>query len=189
MQVQSSRSDGGPAQIRAFLEARGFHSCDRDEDIHEFRDLAQRLLPVAVASFETLKAVQGRTGHSLFLRKIKDASGFIAFFPLSPLGERALIGPTRSALNADWVRPFGPDTRTGYVWGLGGETRSAHFAVLRALAAMRSRFFADVGLYARATTPEGRRVMAGFGYDTPIDEGAGLYFAAPLGGPRLAVAS
>ncbi|HYD86009.1 MAG TPA: hypothetical protein VEA80_00900 [Vitreimonas sp.] len=185
MQAQSERGCASALQIRAFLVGQGFGACDSDGDIAAFRALAQRLLPVEVAPLATLKAVQARTGHSLFLRETDDAAGFIAFFALSPRGERALVA--RAPLEPDWAEPFGAASRSGYVWGLGGDTRRAQFAVLRALAGMRKRFFAHVGLYARATSSGGERAMKGFGYATPIDAATGLYYAPPL--KALAAAS
>lgn len=180
MQAQSLREGARALQIRDFLHGRGFHACDSEAEIAAFRVLAQRLLPVEVATLDTLRAVQARTGHSLFLHQpTVGGAGFLAFCPLSPRGERAIL-QSDTSLRPDWVEPFTTSTRRGYVWGLGGETRGAQFAVLRALSTMRASFFPHVGLYARATTAEGKRAMDGFGYAVPINETAGIFYAPPL---------
>jgi hypothetical protein len=192
MQAQTA-SATSPSEIRAFMRERGFAPCDTKADIAALRALAAELISPDIAKADVLGDIQLRTGHSLFLRRRNnDPTAFIACFPLTAAGECAIRsgGFNGRAVAPDWVCPFGASVRSGYIWGLGGVSRFASFAAMRALKIMRERFFARIDLYARATTPEGRALMQGFGY-LPIKVGIDpdLLRAPALLSPLPALAS
>jgi hypothetical protein len=166
MQAQTARCIGSE-DIRAFMRERGFAPADTAIEVGALRDLAQRLIPSEIASAAVLARVQGRTGHSLFLKWDRGLpTAFLACFPLTALGEHAIRsgGFNGLRIGREWISPFCASTRAGYIWGLGGVTSSASFAVMRALRIMRERMFPHIALYARATTAGGRKLMEGFGY-------------------------
>jgi hypothetical protein len=157
----------GPHDIRTFMHARGFAPCDTARDAEALHDLACRLIPSPIASVEVLADAHRRTGHSLFLwRENGEPTAFIACLSLTQTGAHAIRSGRFDGLKIapDWITPFGPLVHAGYIWGLGGVTRRATFSAMRALRVMRELFFAHIDLFARATTPEGRQIMAGFGY-------------------------
>jgi hypothetical protein len=91
------------ADIRALMARRGFAVCDEPESISTFREFAQSLISVPIATTEVMAGVQARTRASLFLRwENEKPTGFIAFFPFSAVGEQVLesgafVGTGRNA--------------------------------------------------------------------------------------------
>ena len=170
-------------EIRAFMQARGFAPCDALADIEALHELAHRLIPGDVASVTVLGDAQRRTGHSLFLlRRDGVPAAFIACLALTRSGASAISTGRFDGLKIapEWIAPFGGSTEAGYIWGLGGVTRPAAFGAMRALRIMRERFFAHIDLYARASTPEGRRIMAGFGYRAVTGPGPHVLMAPAI---------
>jgi hypothetical protein len=191
MQAETA-SGTGPDDIRAFMRERGFTPADAEEDVEALRQLAGRIIPTEIASTAVLAGVQRRTGHSLFV-KFERASptAFLACFPLTGAGEQAIKSGHFDGLRVapEWIAPFSRSTGAGYIWGLGGVTASGSFSVMRALRIMRERFFAHMDLYARASTPAGRKLMEGFGYLPFGGSDPTVLFAPAAGALTMARAS
>ncbi|QGZ96608.1 hypothetical protein [Terricaulis silvestris] len=182
----------GPQEIRSFMHARGFAPCDTKTDTEALRQLACRLIPGAIASTAVLADAHRRTGHSLFLcRENGRPTAFIACLSLTRAGANAIRSGRFDglAIAPEWIAPFGPLVHAGYIWGLGGVTRRATFSAMRALRIMRQRFFSHIDLFARASTPEGRRIMAGFGYRAAAGPDPDVMLAPAIGPAALARAS
>lgn len=179
------------ADIRALLARRGFTICDEPDAISTFRDFAQSLIAVPIASAEVMAGVQAKTRASLFLRWDKDApTGFIAFFPFSDAGERALrsgafIG---TQVDPDWVCEATAQTRFGYVWCFGATNPAAGLAVVRAGKTVREQCFPQLGVYVRGATVDGRRFTEPMGF-FPTEPGSTLYYSEPFARARLLAAS
>lgn len=170
------------SEIRFFMMERGFDPCDTDADVTEFHRLAQYLIPVQIASAATIGAVQDRTGCSVFLRRERGRpAGFLAFFAFSEAGEAAVRSDAfeGTQVRPEWVCEPSAQTRLGYVWGFGGISRAACFAVIRAGRIMRDQFFPHLGVYARAATPDGRKVMEPLGYRIVSPRDPGFYYSEP----------
>lgn len=172
----------GPAEMRAFMIERGFDCCDTYAEADAFHDLGQSLIPVEVATTATLFAVQERTRSSLYLRRENGVpTGFLAFFAFSEQGEAAVAANRFHGVRLDpeWTCEPSASTRMGYVWGFGGKSRAACFGVIRTGRLIRDQFFPHIGVYARAATPDGRKVMEPLGYRpaSPIDPG--FYYSPP----------
>jgi hypothetical protein len=180
-------------RIRAFMKSRGFDVCDCRANIEEFHALAQRLIPVEIASPDVIEAVQRRTRSSIYLRReAGNASGFLAFFAFSAVGEDAVHASTPfegTRIRPEWVCEPSVDTRIGYVWGFGGLSRAACFGVIRTGRLLRDRFFPHLGVYARAATADGRKVMEPLGYRRASQYDPSFYFSAPFSLTQLRVAS
>ena len=174
------------------MRQRSFESCDSAEDISSFHTLAQHLIPVEIASLATLTAVQAKTGSSIYLKREHGApTGFLAFFGFSPEGEQAVRSGQFSGVRArpEWVCEATPQTTLGYVWGFGGLSRAACFGVIRAGRVMRDTFFPHLGVFARAATADGRKVMTPLGYRQAFPEDAGLFYSPPFSLTQLELAS
>lgn len=170
-------------RIRAFMHERGFRSCDSMPEIEAFHRLGASLIPVEVATPATIAGVQERTGSSVYLKWEDGApSGFLAFFAFSKEGEAAVTGGdfVGTRVKAHWVEPPSPETRMGYVWGFGGISKAACFAVIRTGRIIRDRFFPHLSVFARAATPDGRKVMEPLGYRLVSQTDPGFYFSPPF---------
>jgi hypothetical protein len=179
------------ADIRARMARRGFEVCDSAPAISAFHTLAPNLIAVTIASTETLGGVQAKTGASLFLRWQGDEpTGFIADFPFSRAGERALETGAfdGSAVDPDWVCEAGPQTRFGYVWCFGATNAAAGLAVVRAGKTVREQCFPQLGVYVRGATADGRRFCEPMGF-FPTEPGSTLYYSEPFARARLQAAS
>lgn len=195
MQAEITRTNTVPdaAQIRAFMAGRGFDVCDARADIEAFHALAQHLIPVEIASPDTIEAVQQRTRSSVYLRREAGrATGFLAFFAFSKAGERAVTTATHfegTRVRPEWVCEPSADTKIGYVWGFGGVSRGACFAVIRTGRVMRDCFFPHLGVYARAATLDGRKVMEPLGYRRASKHDPSFYYSEPYSLTQLKAAS
>lgn len=181
----------GAGEIRRFMQQRGFDCCDARNDVAAFHELGSSLIPCEVASVETLCAVQKRTTSSLYLRReAGQPTGFLAFFAFSDRGERAVAAGAFHGVRVDpeWVCEPSPATSLGYVWGFGGISKAACFAVIRTGRIMRDQFFPHLGVYARAATPDGRKVMEPLGY-RPSPTDPGFYYSPPYSLTRLRAVS
>lgn len=177
--------------IRSLLGRRGFSVCDEPEAISIFREFAQRLISVPIATTETMAAVQAKTRASLFLRWDKDApTGFIAFFPFSATGERVLADGqfVGSAVKPEWVCEATAHTRIGYVWCFGAINSAAGLAVVRAGKTVREQCFPQLGVYVRGATADGRRFTEPMGF-FPTSHDPTLYYSEPFARARLRAAS
>lgn len=172
----------GPAEIRSFMNVRGFEACDTAEQIAAFHALADRLIPCEIASVATITAIQAKSRSAVYvLREDGEATGFLAFFAFSEEGVRAVEEGRFHGVRVepDWVCPPSHETRFGYVWGFGGASRRACFAVIKTGRIMRDSFFPHIGAYARAATPDGRKVMEPLGYRVVSQADPGFYYAPP----------
>lgn len=172
-----------PVRIRAFMATRGFAACDGARDIAEFHALADSLIPVEIASAETIAAIHNIGGASAFLLREDGApTGFLAFFAFSQAGERAVADGKFHGVRVEpqWVSEPSPQTKTGYVWGFGGKTKRACFAVIKTGRIIRDQFFPHLGVYARAATPDGRKVMEPLGYSVVSNMDPGFYYSPPF---------
>lgn len=177
--------------IRSLLARRGFAVCDEPESVSTFREFAQSLISVPIASVETMAGVQGKTGASLFLRWDKnEPTGFIAFFPFSHAGERALESGAfvGTAVQPHWVCEATPETRFGYVWCFGANNPAAGLAVVRAGKTVREQCFPQLGVYVRGATADGRRFTEPMGF-FPTARDTTLYYSEPFARARLKAAS
>lgn len=180
-----------PADIRALMGERGFDACDSAQAIAQFHTLAQSLIPVEIASVDTLSGVQEKTGASLYLRWEDGApSAFLAFFAFTKAGEFALRTSTFSGakVKPEWVSAAGPKTKLGYVWCFGGVSKRACVAVVRAGKTVREQCFPHLGVLARAATEAGERLMAPMGF-APVQPSDGLYYSKPFSRSTLSPAS
>lgn len=131
-------------------------------DLGDFHALADELIDGEIASAEDIGRVQEWTRRSLHMRRWNGRpDGFVASIPLSESGVSALLAGEFGFGNArrEWV--CGLDERASALlsWGLGGRTPYAQAAALRALLVGWRGFYADVRVYARARTTEGRALM------------------------------
>lgn len=179
------------ADIRALMARRGFSVCDEPGTISTFREFAQSLISVPIATTEVMAGVQAKTGASLFLRwDGKSPTGFIAFFPFSREGEQALecgafVG---TAVRPDWVCEATPETQFGYVWCFGANNPAAGLAVVRAGKTVREQCFPQLGVYVRGATADGRRFTEPMGF-FPKAADSTLYYSEPFARARLKAAS
>lgn len=165
------------------MRQRGFDCCDSHEDIVRFHALADRLIPCEIASVQTIAAIQEKSRSAVYiLRENGETTGFLAFFAFSQAGVNAVEEGRFHGVRVepDWVCPPSTDTRFGYVWGFGGASRRACFAVIKTGRLMRDGFFPHIGAYARAATPDGRKVMEPLGYRVVSPADPGFYYAPPF---------
>jgi len=177
--------------IISLLARRGFSVCDDPRNITIFREFAQSLISVPIATAEIMAGVQARTRASLFLRWDKnEPTGFIAFFPFSAEGQRilesgAFVG---TAVRPEWVCEATPSTRIGYVWCFGANNPAAGLAVVRAGKTIREQCFPQLGVYVRGATADGRRFTEPMGF-FPTANDPTLYYSEPFARARLKAAS
>lgn len=131
-------------------------------EIDDFHALADSLIDGEIASASDIGRVQQWTRTSLHMRRWNGRpDGFVASIPLSEMGVEALLAGEFGFANArrEWV--CGPDQRASALlsWGLAGLTPHAQAAALRALLVGWRGFYADVRVYARARTTEGKALM------------------------------
>lgn len=172
----------GPAEIRSFMAQRGFEACDTAAQIAAFHGLADRLIPCEIASIATITAIQEKSQSAVYvLREDGEATGFLAFFAFSDDGVRAVEERRFHGVRVvpEWVCPPSHETRFGYVWGFGGASRRACFAVIKTGRILRDSFFPNIGACARAATPDGRKVMEPLGYRVVSPADPGFYYAPP----------
>jgi hypothetical protein len=194
MQANPSSPDAvaDSRQIRSFMQARGFQCCDARSDIDDLHALAAALIPVEIASADTIAAVQQRTGCSIYLRRENgNPTGFLGFFAFSAVGQQVVESGSfpGAQVRPEWVCAADAQTRLGYVWGFGGTSRGACFSVIRTGRLMRDHFFPHLGVYARAATPDGRKVMEPLGYRRASATDPGFYFSPPFSLTQLRTAS
>jgi hypothetical protein len=179
---ESPRERVGPSELRAFMQERGFESCDTLAEAQAMRDLASSLIPVELATANTLIAVQERTKSTLYVRREAGVlTGFLAFFAFSEKGEEAVRADKFHGvrLDPDWACEPSEETRMGYVWGFGGTSRASCFGVIRTGRVIRDQIFPHIGVYARAATPDGRKVMEPLGYQRASVLDPGFYYSPP----------
>ena len=131
-------------------------------EIDAFHALADALIEGEIASAEDIGQVQAWTQRSLHMRRWNGRpDGFVASIPLSDTGVAALLRGEFGFANArrEWV--CGPEEKAVALlsWGLAGRTPHAQAAALRALLVGWRGFYADVRVYARARTTEGKALM------------------------------
>lgn len=168
--------------IRSRMVQRGFHPCDTPAAVETFHGIAQKLIPVEIASVETLAGVQAKTNASLYLRwENQSPVAFLAFFPFSREGAFALRAGTFSGtqVQPEWVCEATPLTQFGYVWCFGAVSPAAAIAVVRAGKTVREQCFPQLGVYARAATPAGGRLMAPMGFG-PVQAAPNFFYSPPF---------
>ena len=133
------------------------------DEIVQGRDIAARTVCPAVATVETLQAVQDRTGCSAF--SYRDADGRLAgVLCIIPLNQAA--APTLAAGVFDGVAPpmsmvARPADRViaVYGWGMAGVTWRGRAVVMAGALAIHREIYDTVPLYGRAATPGGERTL------------------------------
>ncbi|OLF75409.1 hypothetical protein AWH62_06195 [Maricaulis sp. W15] len=131
-------------------------------EIDEFHALADELIDGEIASAEDIGRVQEWTRRSLHMRRWNGRpDGFVASIPLSDSGVAALLRGEFGFANArrEWVCDTTEKASALLSWGLAGRTPHAQAAALRALLVGWRGFYADVRVYARARTTEGKALM------------------------------
>lgn len=132
------------------------------EEIELGREMAAGKIPRAIASAETLNAVQHRTGCAIFA--VRDAGGVAGALSIIPLTAAArpllrkgefdgLVPPMEMV-----ARPHDPVVAL-YGWGMVGATWRARGVILSAALRLQRDVFAEVPIYGRAASPGGERVL------------------------------
>lgn len=133
------------------------------DEIVQGRDIAARTVGPAVATVETLQAVQDLTGCSAFSYRDGDGrlAGVLCIIPLNPAA-----APTLAAGVFDGVAPPMPMVARPtdrviavYGWGMAGVTWRGRAVVMAGALAIHREIYDTVPLYGRAATPGGERTL------------------------------
>lgn len=149
------------ARTLSVLAERGFTPAT-DAEIEAGRAAAAALVGEAIASAETMRRVQARTGGACFV--LKRDGAIIAALSAIPLTPAALPGLTQGLFDAispqDTLiaRPQDPVAAI-YLWGGAGMTPRGRMQAVTGAIALREEAHPHMPFYARAATSDGERVL------------------------------
>lgn len=147
---------------REHLARLGLTPATHDEII-EGRDIAVRTVGPAVATVETLQAVQDRSRCSAFSYRDADGrlAGVLCIIPLNPAAAPALAAGVFDGVAPPMRMVARPTDRViaVYGWGMAGVTWRGRAVVMAGALAIHREIYATVPLYGRAATPGGERTL------------------------------
>jgi hypothetical protein len=176
-------------QTMAVLQRFGFSMATAAE-IEAGRAAAARLVGPDIATADTLRRVQVRTGCACFVARMGE--GFCAAISAIPLTAAALPDLARGRFDAldppdaQVARPRDPPAAL-YIWGAAGLTWRGRMLAVAAAQALAREVHPTLPCYARAATSEGEHILQDRLGARPVPGGAGLVMAAPYQ-PRRQVA-
>jgi len=133
------------------------------DEIAEGRDIAVRTVGPAVATVETLQAVQDRSGCSAFSYRDADArlAGVLCIIPLNQASAPTLAAGVFDGLAPPMRMVARPADRViaVYGWGMAGVTWRGRAVVMAGALAIHREIYDTVPLYGRAATPGGERTL------------------------------
>lgn len=165
----------------AVLKRLGFSPATAAE-IEAGRAAAARLVGPDIATSDTLRRVQTRTGCACFVARAGD--GFTAAISAIPLTAAALPDLARGRFDA--LDP--PDAQVArprdlavalYIWGAAGLTWRGRMQAVAAAQALAHEVHPTLPCYARAATSEGEHILQDRLGARPVPGDGGLVMAAP----------
>ena len=154
-------ADGHLARTLSVLARHGF-TLATDDEIETGRAAAAALVGEAIASAETMRRVQARTGCACFvLRRDGGMVAALSALPLTSAALPGLAGGEFDALSPQDKLLARPDDEVAalYIWGGAGMTWRGRIQAVAAAIALREEVYPTLPLYARAATSEGERVL------------------------------
>ena len=137
-----------------------------------------------IASVETITDVYRRNPLSfLFYREDERITGVVAFLLLRPAGLLAIATDKFNGVTLDLDLVSSPDEvpLAGYGWALAAKSRRSAAAVLLGLEKVRTALYPQIPFFARAATPDGRRVLCGRLRYIPFPRSTtGMLWSAPI---------
>jgi hypothetical protein len=137
-----------------------------------------------IASLETITSVYNRNPLSfLFYREGEAVTGVVSVLLLRPSGLLAIATDKFDGVSPDIDVIAPPDEvpTAGYGWALAAKSRRAAAAVLLGLDKIHTDLFPQIPFFARAATPDGRRVLCGRLRYVPFPRSnTGLLWSAPI---------
>lgn len=187
-QIESTRPDQLRTDVlRTVFERRGFKPSQARVDIEAALAVGENALGGSLVSAETVEACERRTERCFFIRRDDkgEAEGFIALLFLNRSGFEALMFGRFNPESPDLDHLAAPHERAMaiYVWCLAGATPEAKYAVVRAVTEARRKAFADIALFARPVSREGRMMTAAL--DAPGAGAAWLGWVPAAPAPEL----
>ncbi|MEO1039419.1 MAG: hypothetical protein AAFX09_07720 [Pseudomonadota bacterium] len=151
--------------MRALFARRGFVPASDPASIEAALQVAEDTLGGELVPASIVAECEARTGRCFYVRLDETGAveGFIALLFLSETGFYALM---RGAFDPASPRMHhltdGPDERASaiYVWCLAARSDEGRRALVRAVTEARRRAFADIALFARPVSREGRMMTA-----------------------------
>lgn len=133
------------------------------DEIVQGHDIAVRTVGPAVATVETLQAVQDRTRCSVFAYRGQDGglAGVLCIIPLTQAAAPALAAGIFDGVAPPMTMVARPNDRiiAVYGWGMAGVTWRGRAMVMAAALAIHREIYDTVPLYGRAATPGGERTL------------------------------
>jgi len=142
------------------------------------------LIGEGISSLETITAIYNRNPLCfLVYREDGKVTGVVAYLMLRPAGLLAIATDKFDGVTPDVQLIAGPDETplAGYGWALAAKSRKAAAAVLNGLDKVRTELHPAIPFFARAATPDGRRVLCGRLRYLPFPRSnTGLLWSAPI---------
>ena len=136
----------------------------REEELAPGRAVMAALIGEGISTIETITGIYHRNPlHFLIYREEEKVTGVISFLLLRPAGLLSMATDKFDGLTPDLDMIAGPDETplAGYGWGLAARSRKAAAAVLVGIDKVRTELYPQIPFFARAATPDGRRVACG----------------------------
>ena len=156
----------------------------REDELEQGRAIMAALIGDWIASVETITAVYRRNPLSfLFYREEGKVAGIIAFLLLRPAGLLAIATDSFNGVSPDLDLIAGLDETplAGYGWALAAKSRKSASAALLGMERVRTQLYPNIPFFARAATPDGRRVACGRLRYIPFPRSTtGMLWSAPI---------